>query len=119
MWHSMRIQCSTPWLDVAVLSAAVSASCSNIVVWCAAAGVADALSVIIGCEMLKIVPGRVSTEVGNTTALFSAVCWTPACCSCTLERACPTYIVLFAWPTSPSSRKYNRTHALVRLLTPF
>jgi hypothetical protein len=29
----------------------------------AAAGVADVLSVIIGSEMLKIVPGRVSTEV--------------------------------------------------------
>lgn len=28
------------------------------------AAVADVLSVIIGCEMLKIVPGRVSTEVG-------------------------------------------------------
>jgi transaldolase len=27
------------------------------------AGVADALSVLIGCEMLDIVPGRVSTEV--------------------------------------------------------
>jgi len=27
------------------------------------AGVADVLSVIIGSEMLKIVPGRVSTEV--------------------------------------------------------
>lgn len=26
-------------------------------------GVADVLSVNIGCEMLKIVPGRVSTEV--------------------------------------------------------
>jgi hypothetical protein len=29
----------------------------------AVAGVADVLSVIIGAEMLKIVPGRVSTEV--------------------------------------------------------
>jgi hypothetical protein len=34
------------------------------------AGVADVLSTIIGAEMLKIVPGRVSTEV----------CVTCACC---------------------------------------
>jgi hypothetical protein len=32
-------------------------------VWHGVAGVADVLSVIIGSEMLKIVPGRVSTEV--------------------------------------------------------
>jgi hypothetical protein len=35
--------------------------------WChCAAGVADVLSTIIGAEMLKIVPGRVSTEVRGT-----------------------------------------------------
>jgi hypothetical protein len=36
---------------------------SLLVRWCPCAGVADQLAVNLGCELLKIVPGRVSTEV--------------------------------------------------------
>jgi transaldolase len=58
---------------------------------------ADALSVIIGSEMLKIVPGRVSTEARArcTVSQCAAVCaqwvYTQLACSCLCIQVQPRF----------------------------